>query len=68
MPNATSDIVSSRESVIMACTTPLVATARTCSRFVERLESAARQASLVSAKMSSSITRREAMRYFREWQ
>jgi hypothetical protein len=47
----------------MACTAPLVATARTCSRFVERLERAARQASLVSAETSSSTTRREAMRY-----
>jgi hypothetical protein len=42
---------------------PLVATARTCSRFVERLESVARQASLMSAETSSLITRREAMRY-----
>jgi hypothetical protein len=47
----------------MARTAPLVATARTCSRFVERLESASRQASLVSAETSSSTTRREAMRY-----
>jgi hypothetical protein len=34
-----------------------------CSRFVERLESATRQVSLVSAETSSSTTRREAMRY-----
>jgi hypothetical protein len=44
-------------------TAPLVATARTCSRFVERLESAARQASLMSTETSSSTMRREAMRY-----
>jgi hypothetical protein len=44
-------------------TASLVATARTCSRFVERLESAARQASLMSAETSSSTTQREAMRY-----
>jgi hypothetical protein len=47
----------------MARTAPLVATARTCSRFVERFERAARQASLVLAETSSSTTRREAMRY-----
>jgi hypothetical protein len=62
-PSATSDIVSSRESAIMARTASLVATARTCSTFLERLESAARQASFVSAEMSSSTTRTEAMRY-----
>jgi hypothetical protein len=48
MSSAASDIMLSKESAIMARTVPLAATARTCSRFVERLESAARQASLVS--------------------
>jgi hypothetical protein len=47
----------------MARTAPLVATAQTCSRFVERLESATRQVSLVSTETSSSTTQREAMRY-----
>jgi hypothetical protein len=49
----------------MARTALLVAMARTCSRFVERLESAARHARLVSAETSSSTTRREAMRYLK---
>jgi hypothetical protein len=60
-PSATSDIVSSKESAIMAHMALLVAMARTCSRFVEGMESVARQASL--AETSSSTTRREAMRH-----
>jgi hypothetical protein len=62
MSSAASDIVLSRESAIMARTAPLAAMARTFSTFVERLESAARQASLMSARTSSSTARREAMR------